>query len=119
MEPRVNEFQNSSWLFKLEFELNYCNLVDRQTVFAQHLWIIALVLIKISGKFILLNPLDVMGAEDIVIHAFPSYGGSISVSPFPIRVEMFLRWAKIPYTVTTKSPTHPHTKKSPWVEYKG
>ncbi|XP_075250259.1 failed axon connections homolog [Convolutriloba macropyga] len=60
-----------------------------------------------------------MSAEDIVIHAFPPYGGSISASPFPIRVEMFLRWAKIPYTVTTNSPTHSHTKKTPWMEYKG
>ena len=66
-----------------------------------------------------ISSIGTMSAEDIVIHAFPPYGGSISASPFPIRVEMFLRWAKIPYTVTTNSPTHSHTKKTPWMEYKG
>ena len=61
----------------------------------------------------------VMEADKIVVHAMLPYGGSISASPFPIRVEMFLRLAKIPHTVSKKSPFHSYTKKTPWVEYKG
>ena len=60
-----------------------------------------------------------MKSSNILIHACPQYGQSISASPFPIRLELFLRWAKIPYSITTEDPTHPYTQKTPWIEYKG
>ncbi|XP_075250235.1 failed axon connections homolog [Convolutriloba macropyga] len=58
-------------------------------------------------------------ASNIVLHTFPPLKGCISASPFPIRVEAFLRWASIPYMTTLRNALHKRTKKTPWIEYKG
>lgn len=58
-------------------------------------------------------------ANEVLLHGLAPFAGSISASPYPIRVEMFLRWAKIPYSKTNEAPMHPYTKKTPWIEYKG
>ncbi len=58
--------------------------------------------------------------EDVVVlHQFPRPLASISASPFPAKLETFLRIAKIRYICDFDYPKHPDTMKSPWISFKG
>jgi len=62
---------------------------------------------------------DVISPKDVVtVHRFPSGKTIPNPSPFVLKVETYLRMAKVPYEIDTKKPTGP-TGKSPWISLNG
>ncbi|XP_052764370.1 failed axon connections homolog isoform X2 [Mya arenaria] len=57
-------------------------------------------------------------ADTVILHQFPRGPFAPSMSPFCIKIETFLRMAKIPYQ-SVHSYTMGPKGKSPWVEYNG
>lgn len=54
----------------------------------------------------------------VLVHAFPKGRFAPNVSPFVLRLETYLRLAKIPYQLDYEEPTGPKDK-SPWVTWNG
>ena len=55
----------------------------------------------------------------VILHQFPRTDTAPSGSPFPIKLETFLRMHKIKYESDFEAFMHPVTNKSPWITYNG
>ncbi|XP_052763877.1 failed axon connections homolog [Mya arenaria] len=53
-------------------------------------------------------------ADTVILHQFPRGPFAPSMSPFCIKIETYLRMAKIPYQLQNGA-----KGKSPWIEYNG
>ena len=62
-------------------------------------------------------------AEDkkdvVILHQFPRGLTCINLSPFPMKVEAWLRVNGVKYEVDDRFPMNPETGKSPWVTLNG
>jgi hypothetical protein len=59
------------------------------------------------------------GQDVVVLHQFGRPSTSLSASPFPAKLEAFLRIAKIKYVCDYSYPKNPLTQKSPWITING
>ncbi|TRY76585.1 hypothetical protein TCAL_00118, partial [Tigriopus californicus] len=55
----------------------------------------------------------------VILHQFPRPKACLSASPFPIKLETYLRIAEIKYINDFEFPYHPQTHKSPWITING
>lgn len=62
---------------------------------------------------------DQIGENVVVLHQYPRPTTALSVSPFPTKLETYLRMARIKYVCDYEYPKHPSTKKSPWITING
>ena len=60
-----------------------------------------------------------VGQDVVVLHQFPRPKTCLSLSPFPIKVETFLRITGIKYVNDFDFPYSPDTRKSPWITLNG
>ena len=60
-----------------------------------------------------------VGENVVILHQFPRPTTSLNLSPYPAKLETWLRLAKIQYICDYEYPQHPHTQKSPWITYNG
>ena len=60
-----------------------------------------------------------VGKDVVILHQFPRPVTSLSLSPYPVKLETFLRLAKIEYVCDYEYPQHPGTQKSPWITVNG
>eukprot|EP00095_Tigriopus_kingsejongensis_P008135 maker-scaffold1462_size40154-snap-gene-0.10 protein:Tk08135 transcript:maker-scaffold1462_size40154-snap-gene-0.10-mRNA-1 annotation:"gst-n-metaxin-like protein" len=58
-------------------------------------------------------------ANTVILHQFPRTKKCLSASPFPIKVETYLRITGIKYVSDFDFPCHPDTHKSPWITLRG
>jgi len=60
-----------------------------------------------------------VGKDIVILHQFPRPTTSLNLSPYPAKLETFLRLAKIEYICDYDFPQHPNTQKSPWITFNG
>ena len=62
---------------------------------------------------------NAIGKDIVILHQFSRPTTSLSLSPYPAKLETFLRLAKIEYVCDYDYPQHPKTQKSPWITFNG
>ena len=60
-----------------------------------------------------------IGEDVVILHQFKRPLTSLNLSPYPVKLEAFLRMAKIKYICDYTYPKHPKTFKSPWITING
>lgn len=62
---------------------------------------------------------NAIGENVVVLHQFSRPTTALSVSPFPAKLETYLRMSNIKYVCDYGYPKHPKTGKSPWITING